>query len=199
MHRAGLNPVTRLVLIVGRPTLYMLQSVSLQIRYKGYKGLVHIDTPSHTYMKAVAAANGLDPSSVPGCDLMLRKSMRKVQGVKDDIFGLVAISVPYRAGYINQQFVLLLSALGVADDSLLAAQAEYFWELQHLTDDPSLSILYLLAEGHVSVRGDLVLTEFLKPDSSALTYVDVFSTWRQMSQQGVTQQAPSLTQHTACC
>lgn len=79
----------------------MLQSILLQIRFKGYKGLVHIDTPSHTFMKAAAAARGLDPSAVPGCDLMLRKSMRKVQGVKDDIFGLVATSVPYRAGYIN--------------------------------------------------------------------------------------------------
>ncbi|WIA30050.1 hypothetical protein OEZ86_000145 [Tetradesmus obliquus] len=117
-----------------------------QIRYKGYKGVVHIDTPDGAYMAAAATAAGMDLATVADCDLLLRKSMRKVGGVSDATLGLVAVSLPYKVGFLNQQFVLLLSALGVPDDVLLQQQAEYFRELEGLCSDASVATRYLLMD-----------------------------------------------------
>lgn len=121
----------------------------LQVRFKGYKGVLHIDTRDGAYMAAAAASSGLDCSAVAGCDLLFRKSMCKVDGVTDDTFGLVAVSQPYKIGYLNQQFVLLLSALGIPDEVLLQRQAEYFAELQDMTNDASVAVRYLLMDGKV--------------------------------------------------
>lgn len=83
--------------------------------------MVHVDTPNKEFMQhALMQARGLDPSAaaseVKECDLMLRKSQQKVDGVGDDTFGLVASSLPYKSGYLNQQFVMLLSELGISDE-----------------------------------------------------------------------------------
>lgn len=118
-----------------------------QIRYQGIKGMVHIDTPDGAYMGAAAAAVG---APVPdSCDLLLRKSLLKVKGVSDSTFGLVATSQPYRHGYLNKQFIMLLSQLGVSDDVLLAKQDLYFGELEGMLSDAGVAIRYLLADDKV--------------------------------------------------
>lgn len=130
-----------------------LVTAAMQIRYKGYKGVVHIDTPDGAYMAAAATAAGMDLATVADCDLLLRKSMRKVGGVSNATLGLVAVSLPYKVGFLNQQFVLLLSALGEPDDVLLQQQAEYFRELDGLCSDASVATRYLLMDEKVSAGG----------------------------------------------
>jgi hypothetical protein len=122
------------------------------MRYRGFKGMVHIDTPDGAYMASAAAAVGAPPPLHGSCDLLLRKSMLKVKGVSDSTFGIVATTQPYRYGYLNKQFVMLLSELRVADEVLLDKQQQYFGELEGLLSDADGAIRYLLANDKVCGR-----------------------------------------------
>lgn len=122
----------------------------LQIRYQGFKGIVHIDTPDGYYMKTTATAAGVTVD-VDTTDLLLRKSMLKVKNVTDNIFGLVDESRPYKIGFLNQQFVMLLSALGVSDEAFLDLQQQYFEELTDLCWDGAVAMKYLLNNQEVGI------------------------------------------------
>ena len=103
-----------------------------QFRYKGYKGVVITQpqqkrhkglsgptsdpsmpqSPSQGYPAPVNSNRSSSSSrgalfssgnSSPPPDLLLRKSLEKVQGVADSTFGIVDYSKPYKYGYLNQQ------------------------------------------------------------------------------------------------
>lgn len=99
-------------------------------------------------MTTAAAAVGAT-IDVNSTDLLLRKSMLKVKDVTDNTFGLVDISQPYKTAYINQQFVMLLSALGVLDEAFLQLQQQYFEELYSVCWNGPVALKYLLANQQV--------------------------------------------------
>lgn len=84
-----------------------------QIRYRGYKGIL-------TY----------EPSMRGKILAKFRDSMRKFKGAVDHGLYVVDYSKPYAYGYLNDETVLLLHALGVSKDILLGKQAEYLKFLQ---------------------------------------------------------------------
>jgi RNA dependent RNA polymerase len=55
-----------------------------------------------------------------------RKSMKKVTTTMNDTFSVVNYSHPYSFGRLNNDIIVLLSSLGITDESLLGKQEEYF-------------------------------------------------------------------------
>lgn len=82
----------------------------MQIRYKGYKGIVTIEPM-------------LGPKQPR---VQFRKSMRKFKGCPDNTFAVLGYSKPYTFGRLNGELVTLLSCLGITNEVLLRKQHEYF-------------------------------------------------------------------------
>ncbi|KAK3937348.1 RNA dependent RNA polymerase-domain-containing protein [Diplogelasinospora grovesii] len=82
-----------------------------QIRYRGYKGVVTVDPRMAKEKKTL---------------LKLRKSMRKFNGGEDHSFAVVDYSKPYAYGFLNDEAIVLLDALGIARPVLLRKQEEHF-------------------------------------------------------------------------
>lgn len=82
-----------------------------QIRYRGYKGVVTVDP---------RMVNEKQPL------LKMRKSMKKFHATKDNSFAVVEHSKPYSYGFLNDEHIVLLEALGVTRETLLRKQDEHF-------------------------------------------------------------------------
>jgi hypothetical protein len=82
-----------------------------QIRYRGYKGVVTMDP---------RMAKEKQPL------LKMRKSMKKFNATKDNSFAVVEHSKPYSYGFLNDEHILLLEALGITRETLLRKQDEHF-------------------------------------------------------------------------
>jgi len=98
----------------------------LQIRYRGYKGVVT-----------------LDPRMKDGPLLRMRKSMKKFNGGDDHSFAVVQSSKPYTFGHLNDEVILLLHSLGISSDTLLRKQREHFLFLSDAPDSPQLAFRFL--------------------------------------------------------
>ena len=98
-----------------------------QIRYEGCKGIVAKDP-------------GLEDDV-----MMVRKSMKKFNvGSKPfRSLWLCDYSKPYTYGYLNKQFIVLFSALGIKDEVFLKKQDEYFKQVERMKEDPEVAIQML--------------------------------------------------------
>ncbi|KAI8648971.1 RNA-dependent RNA polymerase [Fusarium keratoplasticum] len=74
-----------------------------QIRYRGYKGVVTVD-PRMAKHKAL---------------LKFRKSMKKFSGGENHSFAVVDYSKPFSYGFLNDETIILLHALGISHETLL--------------------------------------------------------------------------------
>ncbi|GAB0137629.1 hypothetical protein EsDP_00005886 [Epichloe bromicola] len=81
-----------------------------QLRYRGYKGVVTVDPNM----------------AKTGPWLRMRKSMKKFSGGQDTSFAVVEYSKPYAFGYLNDEIIVLLDALGIDRQILLRKQREHF-------------------------------------------------------------------------
>ncbi|KAH7091839.1 RNA dependent RNA polymerase-domain-containing protein [Auriculariales sp. MPI-PUGE-AT-0066] len=91
-----------------------------QIRYLGYKGVLMLHPD-------------LDKASGPNAPLaQFRKSMKKFNATigpadrPDHTFSVVAYSEPYAFGRLNNDIIVLISSLGITNETLLKKQQEYF-------------------------------------------------------------------------
>ncbi|KAF5628976.1 nonsense-mediated mRNA decay protein [Fusarium sp. NRRL 25303] len=122
-----------------------------QLRYRGYKGVVTID-PRMKNQKAL---------------LKFRKSMKKFSGGDDYSFAVVEHSKPFSYGFLNDESIILLHALGISKDTLLSKQRHHFNLLNNARSDfrdafrflsyvnrPDLAERVLL-EGHESVKSQI--------------------------------------------
>eukprot|EP01083_Nonionella_stella_P152814 490266_1 len=103
-----------------------LETISaIQIRFRGYKGmLVHDPTSdrirfSRSMRKFVDDSPGLSPLGI--CDW----------------------STPFRPGYLIMHYVMLLSTLGVPDKVFLALQEDYHNSLRKMLVDPEVAFKFL--------------------------------------------------------
>ncbi|CEF83201.1 hypothetical protein FGSG_09076 [Fusarium graminearum PH-1] len=103
--------LSRRTRIIFRDTRYT-PSV-FQIRYRGYKGVVTVDTR----MKKQKAL------------LKFRKSMKKFSGGDDHSFA------PFSYGFLNDETIILLHALGISQETLLAKQRRHFDLLRNAKTD----------------------------------------------------------------
>ncbi|KAK4144578.1 RNA dependent RNA polymerase-domain-containing protein [Dichotomopilus funicola] len=104
----------------------------MQIRYRGYKGVVTVDP------RMGAAVTG-DKKVL----LKMRKSMKKFAGGDDYSFSVVEYSKPYTYGYLNDEVIVLLSALGMDRTVLKRKQEEHFQYLAEASQDPRAAFRFL--------------------------------------------------------
>ena len=88
-----------------------------QIRYRGYKGVLT-----------------LHPELQGKTLVQFRESMKKFSGCEDLSFSVVDYSKPYAFGFLNDESILLLHALGISQDVLVKKQRE---DLDFLASSPS--------------------------------------------------------------
>ncbi|KAK4148839.1 RNA dependent RNA polymerase-domain-containing protein [Chaetomidium leptoderma] len=100
----------------------------LQIRYRGYKGVVTVD-PTMAADKKVL--------------LKMRKSMKKFAGGDDYSFSVVEYSKPYTYGFLNDEVIILLHALGIDRAVLKRKQEEHFRFLADTSRDPRSAFRFL--------------------------------------------------------
>ncbi|RDW72796.1 hypothetical protein BP6252_06703 [Coleophoma cylindrospora] len=99
-----------------------------QIRYRGYKGVLM-----------------LAPELTGKTLVQFRSSMRKFKDVKDYSLGIVDHSKPYSFGYLNDEIVLLLHALGITTEILLKKQSDFLSFLQAVSSGDIRSTFQFLS------------------------------------------------------
>ena len=127
-----------------------------QIRYQGCKGVVSID-PSLQLKN--------------GAQLLIRPSMKKFKSGSKPFreLWLCDHSRPYTFGYLNQQFITLLSSLGVNDEVFLRIQNEHFERLVKVLHDHEAAIEMLLLNNQPEVASHLITGTPLSKYSIQLT------------------------------
>ncbi|KAL2827983.1 RNA dependent RNA polymerase-domain-containing protein [Aspergillus cavernicola] len=131
--------------IISRNTRY--HPSVYQIRFKGYKGVIT-----------------LEPEMPKECWFRFRQSMRRFSGTADRSFAAVAYK-PYTYGYLNEDIVLLLSALGVPTKVLLNKQQEHFARLQEALIYPPVAFTFLCSLDQFGLAEKLILSGIEKVSS----------------------------------
>jgi hypothetical protein len=72
-----------------------------------------------------------------------RKSMKKFTTTADNTFSVVGHSKPYSFGRLNNDIIVLLSSLGITDETFLAKQQEYFDWIGNASKDPIRAVDFL--------------------------------------------------------
>ncbi|TFY79169.1 hypothetical protein EWM64_g4844 [Hericium alpestre] len=114
----------------------------LQIRYKGYKGVLMLHPPLDQEKKHLVE---------------FRKSMKKFNATADNIFSVVNYSTPYSFARLNNEIVVLLSSLGISNDVFLRKQAEYFSWVEEASTDVIKGFEFLSSLGKYSSAERLLL------------------------------------------
>jgi len=86
-----------------------------------------------------------------------RKSMKKFNTTIDTTFSIVDYSVPYAYGRLNADIIVLLSALRVPNERLLAKQASYFKWISDAGSDPVAAMNLLSAMGNFELVEDVLI------------------------------------------
>ena len=116
-----------------------------QIRYRGYKGVLT-----------------LDPRLRGQIQVKFRESMKKINVGSDISFAVVEYSKPYAFGFLNDEVIMLLHALGVSECTFLRKQHEHLEFLGTALHDPRMAFRFLsfINEPDLAER---VLLEGLEP------------------------------------
>jgi RNA dependent RNA polymerase len=64
---------------------------------------------------------------------------------------------PYTYGYLNDEIVLLLHALGISSESLAAKQESFFQVLENATTDPDMAFSYLCSINETSMAEKILI------------------------------------------
>ncbi|KDQ12185.1 hypothetical protein BOTBODRAFT_57023 [Botryobasidium botryosum FD-172 SS1] len=120
-----------------------------QIRYRGYKGVLMLQPQLDKDKKEL---------------VHFRKSMKKFTATSDYTFSVVDYAKPYAYGRLNNDVIVLLSALGISNEALLAKQRSYFDWLQNASEDPALAFdLLSCLDNHTAA--EQVLLEGMESDN----------------------------------
>lgn len=105
-------------------------------RYLGYKGVLmlhpELDTIKDQDQRVLA---------------QFRRSMKKFSTTTNTTFSVVDHSLPYAFGRLNNDIIVLLSSLGISNESLLAKQEEYFNWISKASRDPIYAVDFLSCLG----------------------------------------------------
>lgn len=85
----------------------------------------------------------LDPA-MEKSSILIRKSMIKFESGEKPFpeVWLCKYSKPYSVGYLNQQYIMLLSGLGVSDQILLKKQRDYYEQMRSLKQKDSMKVSF---------------------------------------------------------
>ncbi|XP_052769817.1 uncharacterized protein LOC128209691 [Mya arenaria] len=93
-----------------------------QVRLQGYKGVLAVDP-------------GIEPNSI-----LLRDSMEKFRSTAHPFIGICNYSRPYTFGYLNKQFIMMLSGLGIPDFVFQQKHEVHLNNLQNMLTDTETAI-----------------------------------------------------------
>lgn len=79
--------------------------------------------------------------------VQFRDSMRKLKTTADNTFSVVDYSRPYQFSRLNNDIIILLSALGVTTETLVAKQDAYFQWIKSASSNPLSAMNFLAAIG----------------------------------------------------
>ncbi|KAL9044093.1 MAG: hypothetical protein Q9214_002747 [Letrouitia sp. 1 TL-2023] len=126
-----------------------------QIRYRGYKGVLT-----------------LEPRLKGQVQAQFRESMKKFTGGDDRSFSVVEHSKPYSFGLLNDEIILLLSALGVPDATIMRKQEEYLQFLSGATRLPECAFRFLSSMDETVLAERLLLEGIESVQSSIAKLVN---------------------------
>ncbi|KAG8358760.1 hypothetical protein FVEN_g3747 [Fusarium venenatum] len=149
--------LSRRTRIIFRDTRYT-PSV-FQIRYRGYKGVVTVDWR----MKKQKT------------QLKFRKSMKKFSGGDDHSFAVVEYSKPFSYGFLNDETIILLHALGISQETLLSKQRQHFDLLRNAKTDfrDAFRFLSYVNRPDLAERVLLEGSESIKPQINSLVNAEL--------------------------
>jgi RNA-dependent RNA polymerase len=101
---------------------------ALQIRFKGYKGVLCVDT------------------RLTGLKMQLRDSMLKFECQAADSLE-VCRAAAWIPGYMNRQIITLLSCRGVPSDAIFHFQAKMTEEMDAMLNEPDVALVVLRRTG----------------------------------------------------
>ena len=118
-----------------------------QIRFQGCKGVVAVDT------------------NLKNGDLLVRESMKKFEPGSKPFphIWLCDFSRPYSFGHLNKQFIMLLSGLGIEDNTFLQLQDKHLDVIQSMKEDPEVAFKVLCSSNEIELATK-VLTFHSKED-----------------------------------
>ncbi|KAL2063554.1 hypothetical protein VTL71DRAFT_5359 [Oculimacula yallundae] len=139
-----------------------------QIRYRGYKGVVEVD-----------------PTMKGETVLKFRKSMKKFSGGSDTSFSVVDYSKPYGFGYLNDEVLLLLHALGIENSVFLRKQVEHFQFLNEATQDPRAAFRFLTYSNKLDLAEKVLMDslESVRPTVAKLVNAEFARTLNKRDEQ----------------
>lgn len=97
-----------------------------------------------------------------------RKSMRKFKGVASDIFSIVEHSTPYVHTRLNNDIVVLLSALGVSNEVLSRKLEDYLGWLKRVKTDLPTALDFLSSTSRHEDVEKVLLAGFDSPQTQSL-------------------------------
>ncbi|KAI0915379.1 hypothetical protein AcV5_003869 [Taiwanofungus camphoratus] len=111
-----------------------------QIRYRGYKGVL-----------------ALHPELNEEHHVHFRASQKKFNATQINTFSMVDHSVPYAFGRLNNDVIVLLSSLGISDETLLRKQEAYHQWIAAASSDWEVGFNFLSALGQWEWAERLIL------------------------------------------
>ena len=121
-----------------------------QIRYRGYKGVVT-----------------LDPRLRGQVQVQFRESMKKINVGTDMSFAVVEYSKPYAFGFLNDEVVVLLHALGIPQSTFIRKQHEHLEFLGTALHDAHMAFRFLSFINEPDLA-EKVLLQGLEPIKSSV-------------------------------
>ncbi|RDX43226.1 RdRP-domain-containing protein [Lentinus brumalis] len=119
----------------------------IQIRYKGYKGVMM-----------------LHPELNKQCVAQFRASQKKFRATTDNTFSVVAYSVPYSYARLNNEIVVLLSSLGIPPETFLQRQTQYHEWIRDAATDWQVAFNILCARKQYEAAERLLLDGLESPE-----------------------------------
>jgi hypothetical protein len=125
---------------------------AFQIRYQGYKGVLMINNDKNDE------------------NIQVRPSMKKFTSTISTCLYICddGYSGP-KLGYLNKQFLMLLSGLNISDEIFLKKQKEYFNEIITMCDNMNIAMKYSLYFNRIDLFYHL-LTDNIQLIKSELKY-----------------------------
>ena len=112
--------------------------------------------------------------------------MKKFNTTADRTFSVVGHSKPYSFGRLNNDIIVLLSSLGVSDESFLLKQQEYFDWIREASKDPVKAVDFLSAMDHFPLAEKVLLdgidNAFVKKEIRRLQNAEVSSSRAEVTE-----------------
>ncbi len=125
-------------------------------RYRGYKVLYLQQVPAE-YADSILQGVLMRDPKLTDSHVYFRKSQRKFIATQNNTFSVVDFSTPFAFGRLNNDIVVLLSSLGIPNETFLAKQKSYHQWVQGASESWEIAFDFLCALNKYEVAECLLL------------------------------------------